>query len=131
MKLSREAKHHARRLFDASFLNGRLDPKTCLALADTLLSSRPRFVDAILQELMRLVRLELNTHEALIQSATPLDACSEAQITAALRARDDQATIAVALEPSLLGGVRIRLGSDVWDGSVAAKLEKIKAPTSL
>ncbi|MFZ4116077.1 MAG: F0F1 ATP synthase subunit delta [Chthoniobacterales bacterium] len=129
MKLSREAKRTARQLFDASCVNGHVDPEKSVIIAETILSTRPRFAYGLLKEFTRLTRLELNRHQAVIESATPLDSSSKAQITAALQSRDDQVSISMTLNPALLGGARIRLGSDVWDGSISAKLEKLKTTT--
>ena len=119
----------ARQLFDASFVNGRLDSDRSLAIAEVIVNSRPRHAFQILKEFTRLLRLELTQHHALIESAAPLEAASEQAIIAALQTRDKHVTFSVTTNPALIGGARIQLGSDVWDGSIAAKLQKFKTST--
>ncbi|MDH4470236.1 MAG: F0F1 ATP synthase subunit delta [Verrucomicrobiae bacterium] len=125
MKLSREAKRQARQFFDASLVNGRLDHSRSLIIAETLVSKRPRAAFEILKEFTRLTRLQLNAHQAIVESATPLEPSSQAEIITALQSRDDQVDVSIIVNPSLLGGTRIRLGSDVWDGSISAKLHQL------
>jgi len=126
MKLSREAQLNARRLFDASFVEGRLDAKRSLALADALVATKPRHGFQILKEFVRLVRLELQKHTARIESAVVLDEASSKAITEVLQKRDPQVEILTVTNQSLIGGTRIRLGSDVWDGTVLSRLQQLK-----
>ena len=126
MKLSREAKRIARQLFDASLIYGRLDHSRSLMIADMILSKRPRYTFEILKEFTRLTRLKLRTHEAVIESAFPLESRVQAEMISALQSQDDQVDISMIVTPSLLGGTRIRLGSDVWDGTISAKLQTLK-----
>ncbi|MFI0347751.1 MAG: F0F1 ATP synthase subunit delta [Chthoniobacterales bacterium] len=127
MKISREAQRNARKLFDASLVDGRLDHAISLAAAETIVTAKPRYFFQILKEFVRLTRLELDRHQAVIQSAVPLNDSSQMIITNALKARDPQVEISVVVNPSLIGGTRIRLGSDVWDGTILSRLEKIQA----
>ena len=126
MKIPREAQRNARRLFDASFVEGRLDAKRSLALADALVATKPRHVFQILKEFVRLVRLELQKHTALIESAMTLDEASTKAIVDVLQKRDPQVEVITAINTSLIGGTRIRLGSDVWDGTVLNRLQQLK-----
>ena len=134
MKISREAQRMARQLFEAAFVEGplgkpQLDQKKSLIIADAILETRPRHAFQILKEFRRLSRLELSQHHAFIESATPLESASQEVIVKALQARDPQVEISITTNPSLIGGTRIRLGSDVWDGSVLARLKEL-VPTS-
>lgn len=126
MKISREAQRNARKLFDASLVEGRIDSAKTLKVAEIIIASKPRHFFQILKEFTRLTRLELNRHAAVIESALPLDTASQEFITQALKLRDPQAEVTTFTNASLLGGTRIRLGSDVWDGTILARLENIK-----
>lgn len=126
MKIPREAQRHARRLFDASFIEGCLDAKRSLAVADALIATRPRHGFQILKEFARLIRLEIQKHTALIESAVPLSEDSQAMIVTALKQRDPQMEATTSINASLIGGTRIRLGSDVWDGTLLKRLEQFK-----
>jgi len=125
MKIPRQAQRHARRLFDASFVAGALDAKRSLAVADALVATKMRHQFPILKEFVRLIRLEIQKHTALIESATPLDEASHTMMVAALKAHDPQSETTATINPSLIGGARIRLGSDVWDGTILNRLEKL------
>ncbi|MCF7729384.1 MAG: F0F1 ATP synthase subunit delta [Chthoniobacterales bacterium] len=126
MKLSREAKRLARQLFDATLVHGRLDESRSLIVAETLVTKKPRHGFEILKEFTRLTRLHLSAYQAVVESATPLEPSLQAEITAVLQSRNNQVNITTVVNPALLGGTRIRLGSDVWDGSVSAKLQNLK-----
>jgi F-type H+-transporting ATPase subunit delta len=126
MKIPRDAQRHARRLFDAVFVEGVLDAKRSIAVADALIAARPRHGFQILKEFVRLVRLEIQKHTALIESAAPLSEASYSVIVAALKAFDPQVEATTTLNASLIGGTRIRLGSDVWDGTILHRLEQLK-----
>ena len=127
MKISREAQRNARKLFDASLVEGHIDTTKSLAIASVIIESKPRHFFQVLKEFTRLTRLELDRHKAIIESAIPLDPASETMITKVLKTRDAQADVVTLINPSLIGGTRIRLGSDVWDGSILTKLESLKA----
>ena len=126
MKLSREARRIARQLFTFSMVQGRLDHSRSIMIAETTIALRPRHSFEIIKEFTRLTRLHLNMHQAVIESAFPLESTIQAEIAASLQRHDDQVNISILVNPSLLGGTRIRLGSNVWDGSVAAKLHSLK-----
>ncbi|MEI6416425.1 MAG: F0F1 ATP synthase subunit delta, partial [Verrucomicrobiota bacterium] len=95
-------------------------------VADALVATRPRHGFQILKEFVRLVRLEIQKHTALIESAVALSEASQTIITAALKARDPQMEVTTTINTSLIGGTRIRLGSDVWDGTILKRLEQLK-----
>ncbi len=128
MKSSREARKSARSLFRSCLTDGRLDHARVRAIADTLASEKPRGCLAILQIFARLVRLELNRRHAVIESAAPL---AESEMSALreeiARTHGNDLTFASAIRPELIGGMRVRVGSDVWDGSIRARLEALPA----
>jgi F-type H+-transporting ATPase subunit delta len=70
-----------------------------------------------------LVRLELERRHAIIESASPLDERSATNIANTLKQKfGDDITTEFRTSPGLLGGLRIKLGSDVWDGSISSRL---------
>ena len=124
MQIPKEARRKARELFDATLDgSGRPDAAKALSVADLLAKSAPRHVLQILKEFTRLVRLESARHHAVIESAVALDDSAREAIVSSLRARDGGAvTVETRINPSLIGGARIRLGSEVWDTSVRSRL---------
>lgn len=122
----REARKTARSLFRACMAGGKLDAPRVRAVTDSLAAEKPRGYIAILQAFARLVRLELERRHAVIESATPLTEPETTKLHADLvRMHGDDLTFDTALRPELIGGLRVRVGSDVWDGSVRARLEAL------
>ena len=123
MKISREARRLARELFRLSLVNGRLDARRVSAISERLVAEKPRSYLEILKEFSRLVRLELERRHAVVESASPLDESSATNIANTLKQKfGDDITTEFRTSPDLLGGLRIKLGSDVWDGSISNRL---------
>lgn len=126
MKLSREARRQSRELFDLIMVNGRLDVTRLREVFNEIADKKPRFYLEILKELTRLVRLEVARHHAVIESAMPLDSTQSQEFTKILRSQFGEITTEFRHNPGLIAGVRVQIGSDVWDGSVQGRLETLK-----
>ena len=126
MKLSREAKRQARELFAITIVGGRLDPSRLKTVFSEVAGKRPRSYLQTLKELARLARLETASHHAIIESATRLDPAKEREFEADLKSRFGEITTEFRADPALIGGLRVQIGSDVWDGSIRARLDAIK-----
>ena len=123
MKISREARRLARELFRLSLANGRLDASRVSAISERLITEKPRSYLEVLKEFSRLVRLELERRHAIVESASSLDERSAANIVNTLKKKfGDDITTEFRTSPALLGGLRVKLGSDVWDGSISSRL---------
>ena len=124
MKISREARRLARELFRLSLVNGRLDASRVSEISERLSWPRSRVAYLqILKEFSRLVRLELDRRHAVIESASALDEASATNIANTLKQKfGSDITTEFRTSPGLLGGLRIKLGSDVWDGSISSRL---------
>ena len=132
MQIPKAARKSARELFDSALgENGRPDPTKALAVADLLIKAAPRHSVQILKEFTRLVRLETARHHAVIESATPVDETTLVSLRASLSRRDGgEVTVETKVTPSLIGGTKIRLGSEVWDATVLARLLSLKSALS-
>ena len=126
MKLSREARRQTRQLFELALVDDRLDVARLRTIFDGVSERKPRQYVQILKELTRLVRLELSSHHAVVESAVPLDPAQVKKFESDLRGRFGDITTEFRSNPVLIGGVRVQIGSDVWDGSVQARLQAIK-----
>lgn len=128
MKSPREARKSARSLFRSCLVNGKLDASRVRAVTEALADGKPRGYLAVLQNFARLVRLELERRHVVIESAAPLTDAELSQVRAEIvGAHGEDLTFDTAVRPDLIGGLRIRVGSDVWDGSVRARLEALPA----
>ena len=111
----------------ASFTDGRLDQGKIRSVVDSVINERPRNYLAILENYKRLIRLELDKRHAQIESATPLQSEEGARILENLKQKYGQdITSEFRINPELLGGMRIRVGSDVWDGTVRQRLQRLQ-----
>ena len=89
--------------------------------------AKPRGYLAILQEFGRLVRLDVGQRQAVIETATEIGAQEGNTVIEDLRKRyGNDLSAEFKVNPDLLGGMRVKVGSDVWDGSVKARLTKLK-----
>jgi F-type H+-transporting ATPase subunit delta len=127
MKLDKDSRKLSKQLFGASFKDGRLDSKRVAAIAKEVASSKPRNALGILKEFQRLVRLEVAKHHAVIESAVELDDDMTKQLTSGLKAKyGKDLSTEFKVSPELLGGLRIKVGSDVIDGSVRERLNRLE-----
>ena len=127
MKVSKETRRLSRELLRASYTDGRLDQSKIASLLQTVIARKPRHYIQMLENYQRLVRLEVEKRHARIESATELPSESASQVLANLRAKyGDDLTSEFVVNPALIGGMRIRVGSDVWDGSVRNRLQRLQ-----
>ncbi len=126
MKISREARRTARELFRLSLVNGRVDAYRTKEISDGLVAGKPRGYFEILKEFSRLIRLELSKRHAVVESAALLDTAAVTEITGNLQKKfGSDITTEFLVNPALLGGLRVKLGSDVWDGSISSRLASL------
>ena len=124
MKISKQARRGAKELFRDCIVNGVLDENRVRNVVGKVAELKPRGYIEILSHFYRLVKLELERRTARLESATPLSADVQAEVTNKLGKLYGQGlNISFAQNPALLGGLRIKVGSDVYDGSVQARLE--------
>jgi F-type H+-transporting ATPase subunit delta len=127
VKINKETRQVSRQLLRASFVDGRLDRTRITQLVKALGEKKPRNYIKILESYHRLLRLEVEKKHATIESATDLAPEASAQIVANLKRKyGSELTTEFRVNGSLLGGMRIRVGSDVWDGSVRNRLERLQ-----
>lgn len=127
MKISKEARKLSRSLFRASFTDGHLDRTKVSGIVQETIQAKPRHYIDVLKDYQRLLRLELDRRHAVIESASQLDVSTSVQIVRDLKTRYGQdITTEFKVNPELIGGLRIKLGSDVWDGSVRGRLNTLQ-----
>jgi F-type H+-transporting ATPase subunit delta len=127
MKSTRRTRRAARQLFRLCVVDGRLDEERVRRVARRIAESRRRGGLAVLSDLQRLVRLDRERHTAVVESATSLsDDVREDVKTGLARIYGTELETSFEHNPALIGGMRIRVGSDVYDGSVRSKLEALE-----
>ena len=127
MKINKETRQLSKGLLRASFTDGQLDSGRVASLVKSLIEKKPRHYIQVLEAYQRLLRLEVEKRTATIETATELPPDAAAQILANLKRKyGSDLTARFVVNPELLGGMRIRVGSDVWDSSVRNRLHRLQ-----
>jgi len=128
MKVPRRVRRTARQLFRLCVVNGQLDPGRVRQVAERVARSGRRGSLAVLGDFQRMVRLDRDAHLAVVKSAAPLPDDLRNEVRSDLTRRYGSGLETTFSEnPALIGGMRIRVGSDVYDDSVRARLAAIDA----
>ena len=126
MKISKTAAASARRLFGLCQSSGRFDESKLRTVISRLVESKPRDYKAILAAIQRLTRLEFERREVTVESAVEIDDSTRQRVVAGLAGQyGPDLVVQYQITPALLGGLRIRVGNDVFDGSVQGRLERL------
>lgn len=128
MRIAKQAKREAKALYTACQVNGRLDEARVRTAVRELLARRPRGYLAVLAHFKHLMELDEARRTARIESAVALPADLRGALEANL-ARKYGAGLKLAFteNPALLGGLRVQVGSDVYDGSLRGRLNALAA----
>jgi F-type H+-transporting ATPase subunit delta len=128
MKISKQAQREAKELFRSCMVNGLLDESRTRQAVEKIASDKPRGYVAILSHFHRLVKLDLERRTARVESAVPLPPDLQGSVQASLgEVYGPGLTVSFGHNPSLIGGMRIKVGSDVYDGSIQARLAALQA----
>ena len=128
MKQRARARRAARRLFRLSLVEGIPDDARVRRVARRLAGSRHRGSLAILSDFHRWLRLDRERRTAVVESAAVLPADLRQEVAAGLAHRYGRGLMtSFAENRGLIAGMRIRVGSDVYEGSVRGRLEALEA----
>jgi F-type H+-transporting ATPase subunit delta len=126
-KTTKQVRREAKHLFRLCLVDGSLDEGRVREVVQRVLESRRRSYLTLAAQFERLVRLDRSAHSAEIESALPLPAELQASVEAGLtRVYGPGIDTTFAQSPALIGGMRIRVGSDVYDGSVRSWLAALE-----
>jgi len=127
MKATKESRKLSRLMLRNSFTSGKLDEEKISQMVQSVLETKPRHYVDVLKDYQRLLHLETEKRRAVIESATPLNRSLGARIIENLKARYGEDLVTeFRTNPELLGGLRIKIGSDVWDGSIKSRLNQLR-----
>jgi F-type H+-transporting ATPase subunit delta len=89
---------------------------------------RPKQVPAMVERFNELLRRERGVVRAEVRSALPLEDAEREAISERLRAlTGDAVEINELVDPSLIGGIAVRIGDRLYDASVRSRLERLRA----
>ncbi len=127
MRITKEARRLSRQLFRLSLTDGALDRAKVSSIVQSVISEKPRHYVAALENYQRLLRLEMAKRHAVIESAVALSPETSESIVNNLKQKYGQdLTTEFTVNAALIGGMRIKLGSDVRDGSVKNRLARLQ-----
>ena len=127
MKTIKQLESEAKHLYRLCLIDGSLDEDRVLLVVRRVLESKQRGSFALLSYFLRLVELDCARHTATVESATPLPADLQTGVSSDLeRLYGPKLSISFADNPALIGGMRIKVGSDVYDSSVKARLAALE-----
>jgi len=127
MKISKQSRRDAKALFGACRVDGLLDEGKVRQTVTAVIERRPRGFAATLAHFQRLVKLDLDRRSARVENAVETSPALMEAIKANLTRRYGPGLdVTFWVRPELIGGLRIKVGSDVFDGSVAARLAALE-----
>jgi len=127
MKTTKQARRQATQLFRFCHMRGLLNEDLARNIIRQFVAAKPRGYLATLSYFRRLVKMDRAQHTAKVESAKPLAADLQANVQTRLaRQYGPGLNTFFAENPALVGGMRIQVGSDVYDGTVRRRLELLQ-----
>jgi F-type H+-transporting ATPase subunit delta len=120
-----------RRLLDAIVQREGIDKPVRNLVAVLIDHRRVQFLPRIIEQLEKELDARMGFAEAQISSARELSEAEKRALEVEIEKTTGKKVRArYALDPSLLGGAMVRVGSTIYDGSVKGQLEKIREAMS-
>jgi F-type H+-transporting ATPase subunit delta len=132
MKISKQSRRDGKALFNACRVNGVLDEGRVRQAVAQVIAQKPRGYISTLHHFQRLVKLDLDRRTAVVESAVALSPSLQETVKASLaQLRGAGLNVSFAANPALIGGMKVRVGSDIYDGSVAGRLAELESNLAL
>tara|TARA_Y100000588_G_C13779928_1_gene721945 strand:+ start:297 stop:689 length:393 start_codon:yes stop_codon:yes gene_type:complete len=126
MKSGKQARREAKQLFKSCLIGDKLDENRARQAVALLIERKPRGYIGIVQEFQRLVKLDVASRTASVESAMVLDNAQRQAVQAGLiRLKRGEVAVEFSEDASLIGGMRVKIGDDVYDGSVKTRLAQL------
>jgi F-type H+-transporting ATPase subunit delta len=108
-------------------LGDRANPVTLSLLGFVIDAGRAREIPKIVEELAAMASTDREHVLAEVRTAVDLSAQQRERLAEALsKATGRRVDVKVVVDPSVIGGVVARVGDEVFDGSIASRLEDAK-----
>ena len=128
MASSKQVHQLARQLFRLSLVDGRLSDERVGGVLAYVEKTKPANAAAVLKAYHRLVAAEIARNLAVVEHAGAVSAQTLQAIAASLSKKYGRnVTATTKPNPALLAGLRVRVGDDVYESSVAGQLSQLSA----
>lgn len=108
-------------------LQGRSTAATSAVLEYAVGHLHGRRIDSVVDELCALAAKQRDRVVAEVRVAAPLDQTQQQRLASALtRLKGRTVRLNVAVDSSVLGGVHVRIGDEVIDGTIASRMEQAR-----
>jgi F-type H+-transporting ATPase subunit delta len=105
-------------------VSAKVDPSTLAVVTYFVSNLRGRRVDAVIDQLVALAAAQRNSVVAEVRSAVALDESQTKRLAAALaKITGKQVRVNVAIDTHVIGGISVKIGEEIIDGTVATRLE--------
>jgi F-type H+-transporting ATPase subunit delta len=123
MRADKKTKLLAKQLFKLSLVNGVISAEQVAGVLGYIEKNAPRHSLTLLKLYHRAIASEFAKSQALVEHAGPVSDAALKQIEAAMTKKYSRVVTASAKpNPKLLAGLRVRVGSDVYESTVAGQL---------
>jgi F-type H+-transporting ATPase subunit delta len=123
-----QVKRESKLLFRWCLVDGKVDEHRARQVVRRVSESRRRGYLAVLGEFTRLMKFEYARHIAKVESAVALQPDLRARLENSLEsAYGERMKTEFVENTDLIGGMRIRVANDVYDGSVRSRLKALAA----
>ena len=127
MKINKQARRDGKAILRRCLVNGRLDEARAREVVQQVITDKPRGYLRALTHFQRLVQIHLDSRRVRVENAVETSPQLMEGIRVALEKKYGPGLdITYWINPALIGGLKIRVGSDVYDGSIKARLEALK-----
>lgn len=128
MRGDKKTKALAKQLFKLSLVNGAISPEQVAGVLGYIEKSAPRHPLALLKLYQRAIATEFAKSRALVEHAGPVSDATLRLIEGAMTRKYQRPVTATARpNPQLLAGLRVRVGSDVFEASVSGQLAALSS----
>lgn len=127
MKIGKDAQARARSLFRACLTQGRLDEERVRRVVSLLVEKKPRGYLPILHRFRKLVELEIQRGTVTVESAVALPDEAASIFKKAESLHPSILQRQYTLSSDLIGGMRVQIGDDVWDGTIRNRLATLQS----
>jgi len=126
MKVSKASREFATRVFRMCLDNGTLNEEKLTQSLAFLRDNKPNDYRGVLVALKKLVRLDVDKRTVYVESAQNIAPADASRIEKSLTEKHGSNLIfTYSTNPDLIGGLKVRIGSQIYDGSVLCKINRL------